>query len=241
MIKIIRKYLGVLVALPFLLASTITISGAFEVPGFNGFAVGVGLTGASLHTKGTETDAEGTVHAGNVKDSKAMEYASIFGEVRFTVADRLGLTLGASIIPGEAEFVKETKPDTDLTDVAAEGTPTTGTSTIKGKISNFQKIYIQPTVRVTDVFSVYLTAGLSTMDIEGNATLVTSTDFNKTIASDGTHFGVGVMADLANGFFVKVEGNASDYDGVTFTTADSTTAKADMDEESVSLLLGKAF
>ena len=239
MIKIIRKYLGVLVALPFLLASTITISGAFEVPGFNGFAVGVGLTGASLHTKGTETDAEGTVHASNVKDSKAVEYASIFGEVRFTVADRLGLTLGASIIPGEAEFVKESKPDTDLTSTA--GGTNTGTSTIKGKISNFQKIYIQPTVRVTDVFSVYLTAGLSTMDIEGKAVLVTSTDFSKTIASDGTHFGVGVMADLANGFFVKVEGNASDYDGVTFTTADSTTAKADMDEESVSLLLGKAF
>ena len=239
MIKIIRKYLGVLVALPFLLASTITISGAFEVPGFNGFAVGVGLTGASLHTKGTETDAEGTVHASNVKDSKAVEYASIFGEVRFTVADRLGLTLGASIIPGEAEFVKESKSDTDLTSTA--GGTNTGTSTIKGKISNFQKIYIQPTVRVTDVFSVYLTAGLSTMDIEGNATLVTSTDFNKKIASDGTHFGVGVMADLANGFFVKVEGNASDYDSVTFTTADSTTAKADMDEESVSLLLGKAF
>ena len=237
MTKILRKYLGVLAALPFLLAST--VSGAFEVPGYNGFAVGVGLTGASLHTKGTETDAEGTIHAGNVKDSKAVEYASIFGEVRFTVADRLGLTLGASIIPGEAEFVKESKPDTDLT--STSGGLSSGTSKVTGQISGFTKVYIQPTVRVTDVFSVYLTAGLSTMDIEGNATLVTSTDFNKTIASDGTHFGVGVMADLANGFFVKVEGNASDYDSVTFTTADSTTAKADMDEESVSLLLGKAF
>ena len=97
MTKILKKYLGVLAALPFLL--TPTISGAFEMPGF---AVGVGLTGASLHTKGTETDAEGTVHAGNVKDSKAMEYPSIFGEVRFNVIDRLGLTLGASLIPGTA-------------------------------------------------------------------------------------------------------------------------------------------
>ena len=91
------------------------------------------------------------------------------------------------------------------------------------------------------MFSVYLTAGISTMDVEGNAVLVTSTDFVKTIASDGTHFGVGVMAQGANGFFVKLEGNVSEYDSVTFTTADNTTAKADMDEESVSVLLGKAF
>jgi len=235
--KILRKYLCLLAALPFLLVPT--ISGAVELPGYNGFAVGVGLTGASLHTKGTETDPEGTVETKKIYDSSAVEYASIFGEVRFNIVDRLGLTLGASIIPGEAEFVKESKPDSDLT--TSSGGTNSGTSTITGKISNFGKIYIQPTVRVTDVFSVYLTAGLSTMDIEGKAVLVTSTDFSKTIASDGTHFGVGVMADLANGFFVKVEGNASDYDSVTFTTADSTTAKADMDEESVSLLIGKAF
>ena len=233
MTKILKKYLGVLAALPFLLVPT--ISGAIEV----GYAVGVGLTGASLHTKGTETDAEGTVHAGNVKDSKAMEYPSIFGEVRFNIIDRLGLTLGASLIPGTAEFVKESKPDTDLID--KDSSASTGTSTITGTIKNYSKIYIQPTVRVTDVFTVYVTAGITSMDVEGDATLVTSTNFNKTIASDGTHFGVGVMADLANGFFIKVEGNASDYDSVTFTTADSTTAKADMDEESVSLLIGKAF
>ena len=235
MTKILKKYLGVLAALPFLL--TPTISGAFEMPGF---AVGVGLTGASLHTKGTETDAEGTVHAGNVKDSKAMEYPSIFGEVRFNIADRLGLTLGASLIPGSAQFVKESKGDTDLTDKDS-GAGSTGTSTITGTIKNYSKIYIQPTVRVTDVFSVYLHAGMSTMDVEGKAVLVTSTDFTKTITSDGTHFGVGVMAQAANGFFIKVEGTASEYDSVTFTTADSTTAKAELDEESVSVLLGKAF
>ena len=94
-------------ALPFLL--TPTISGAFEIPGYNGFAVGVGLTGASLHTRGTETDAEGIGGNGKVYDSTTMQYPSMFGEVRFNVIDRLGLTLGASLIPGTAEFVKEHK------------------------------------------------------------------------------------------------------------------------------------
>ena len=56
MTKVISKYLGILAALPFLLAPT--ISGAIEIPGYNGFAVGIGLTGASLHIRGTETDAE---------------------------------------------------------------------------------------------------------------------------------------------------------------------------------------
>ena len=237
MTKILKKYLGVLAALPFLLVPT--ISGAIEVPGYNGFAIGIGLTGASLHTTGTETDAEGFKDTQKIYDSSAVEYPSIFGEVRFNVIDRLGLTLGASLIPGTAEFVKESNPDVDLTD--KDSSSSTGTSTITGTISSFQKIYIQPTVRITDVFSVYLTAGISTMDVEGDAVLVTSTDFKKTITSDGTHFGVGVIAQRADGFFIKLEGNASEYDSVSFTTADSTTAKAELDEESVSVLLGKAF
>ena len=237
MTKVVRKYLGLLTALPFLLAST--ISGAFEVPGYNGVAIGIGLTGASLHTRGTETDPEGSRERGKIYDSKAVEYASIFGEVRFNVIDRLGLTLGLSVIPGSADFVSESKTDQDLTD--KDTALASGTSTVKGSISAFSKIYIQPTVRLTDVFSVYLTAGMSTMDVEADVSLVTSTDFKKTIESEGTHFGVGVMAQGANGFFVKVEGNASEYDDVTFTTADSTTAKAELDEESVSVLLGKAF
>ena len=234
MTKVIRKYLGLLAALPFLLAPT--ISGAFELPTF---AAGIGLTGASLHTRGTETDAEGVKHTSKFYDSKAVEYPSIFGEVRFNVIDRLGLTLGASLIPGSAEFVKESKPDTDLID--KDSSANSGTSTITGNISKFQKIYIQPTVRLTDVFSVYLTAGVSTMDVEADVSLVTSTDFKKTIESEGTHFGVGVMAEGANGFFMKLEGNASDYEKLSYSTSDSTTATADMDEESVSLLLGKAF
>ena len=52
-------------ALPFLLAPT--ISGALEVPGYNGFAVGLGLTWCIYtHTLGTETDPEGTKN--NEKD-----------------------------------------------------------------------------------------------------------------------------------------------------------------------------
>ena len=237
MSRILKKYLGVLAALPFLLAPT--ISGALEVPEFNGFALGIGLTGASVHTRGTETDPEGLKETKKVYDSKGVEYPSIFGEVRFNIIDRLGLTLGVSVLPGSAEFVKESKPDSDLTTTA--GGTNTGTSTVKGSLSNFTKIYIQPTVRLTDVFSVYLTAGISTMDVEGKAVLVTSTDFTKTITSDGTHFGVGVIAQRADGFFIKLEGNAVDYDEFTFTTSDSTVAKVDVDEENVSLLFGKAF
>ena len=232
--KILRKYTGVLAALPFLL--TPAISGAFEFPTF---AAGIGLTGASVHTLGTETDPEGTKNDGKIYDSAAVEYPSIFGEVRFNIVDRFGMTVGLSVIPGKAEFVTESKPDQDLTSTA--GGTSTGISTVKGKISEHVTLYIQPTVRLTDIFSVYLTAGISKMDVEASAQLVTSTDFTKTKSIDGTRFGVGVMAESANGFFIKLEGNASEYDDVSFTTSDSTVAKADIDEESVSVLLGKAF
>ena len=143
------------------------------------------------------------------------------------------------MVPGSADFVSESKPDQDLT--SKSGGTSTGTSKVTGQISGFAKVYIQPTVRVTDVFSVYLTAGMSTMDVDVDADLVTSTNFNKTATSDGTHFGAGIMAENANGFFMKVEGNASAYDSVSYTTSDSTVAKAELDEESVTILLGKAF
>ena len=219
--------------LPFLLAPT--TSGAFE---FNGFAAGLGLSGHAVEVKGYETDEDGTKGAG-ITDNVVLESASIFGEARFNIQDRVGLTVGVSLIPGSHQFVTESKFDYDLID--KDSSANTGTSTVTGQIENLMSVYIQPTVRVTDVFSVYLTAGMSTMDVDVDADLVTSTNFNKTATSDGTHFGAGIMAENANGFFVKVEGNASDYDSVTFTTSDSTTAKASLDEESVSLLLGKAF
>ena len=79
------------------------------------------------------------------------------------------------------------------------------------------------------------------MDVEAKATLVTSTDFTKTANSPGTHFGAGVMAQHDNGFFMKLEGTSSDYESVTYTTSDASVAKAEIDGESVSLLVGKAF
>jgi opacity protein-like surface antigen len=237
MSRILKKYLGVLAALPFLL--TPAISGAFELPGSPTFAAGIGLTGASVHTLGTETDPEGTTNDEKIYDSAAVEYVSIFGEARFNIQDRFGVTVGLSVIPGEAEFVTETKPDQDLQDVATG--LATGTSTVTGTISEHVTLYIQPTVRLTDMFSVYLTAGISTMDVEADATLVTSTNFTKSVSVDGTRYGVGVMAERADGLFIKIEGNASEYDNVSFTTSDSTVAKADIDEESISVLIGKAF
>jgi opacity protein-like surface antigen len=236
MTKVIRKYLGVLAALPFLLAPT--ISGAFEIPGYNGFAVGIGLTGAAVQVVGQETDPEGTKGA-NIRDDVALEKASIFGEVRFNVVDRLGLTVGLSMIPGTARFVSESKPDTDLTTVD-DGT-NAGTSKVTGDISEVRSIYIQPTIRITDVFTVYATAGITTMNVKGDASLVTSTNFNKTVTVDGTRFGAGVMAEVANGFFVKLEGAIQDYDEFSFTTSDSTVARVNIEEENVTLLLGKAF
>ena len=91
------------------------------------------------------------------------------------------------------------------------------------------------------MFSVYLSAGISHMDVEGDAKLVTSTNFVKSDSSQGTHFGAGVMAQHDNGFFMKLEGTSSDYESVTYTTSDASVAKAEIDGESVSLLVGKAF
>ena len=234
MTKVLKKYLGVLVALPFLLAPT--ISGAFELPTF---AVGFGLTGAAVEVQGQETDPEGTKGA-NIIDHVALEHVSLFGEARFNVVDRFGLTVGVNVIPGSAQFVTESKVDSDLK-ATADGAATTDTSKVTGKISELMKVYIQPTIRLTDMFSVYVTAGLTTMEITGDADLVTSTNFNKTLSVDGTSYGAGIMAEGANGFFLKLEGNAQEYDDVTFTTSDSTVAKVDVDEENITLLLGKAF
>ena len=232
MTKVIRNYLGALAVLPFLLAPT--ISGAFEL---TGFAVGVGFTGAAVEIVGTEKNPEGTSVSG--KSLEEMQYPFVFGEARFNIRDRFGVTLGLDFIPGEADFVAESKADSDLDGTA--GTTTTGTSTVNGTMKNHTTLYIQPTLSLTDVFSVYLSAGYVAVQVEADAKLVTSTNFVKRQVTNGTRLGAGVMAQGANGFFVKLEANATDYDDVSFTTSESTTVSANTDTEGASLLIGKAF
>ncbi len=236
MTKVIRKYLGVLAMLPFLIAPT--ISGAFEVPGFNGFAAGISITGASVHIDGESIDPEGTSVKGKSRES--MGYPSVFGEARFNVANRLGLTIGLDFIPAKAEFVAESKEDTDLK-ATADGAATSGTSTVTGYLKNHTTLYIQPTVRITDMFSVYLSAGLTVARVEADAKLITSTNETKNDVIQGSRFGFGVMGQNDDGFFVKVEGNVVDLGSARFSTADSTRVIADTTAESVSVLFGKAF
>ena len=232
MTKTIRNYIAALAALSFLMVPTIANAD------FLGYAMGVTVQGGAAEVKAFETDPEGTKKDGLAKEE--VIFPSLFAEIRYGLNDRLSVAVGVDLLPGSAEFVQETKADTDLID--KDSSANTGTSKVTGAISGFAKVYIQPTVRLTDVFSVYLTAGMSTMDVDVDADLVTSTNFNKTATSDGTHFGAGIMAENANGFFMKVEGNASAYDSVSYTTSDSTVAKvSNLDEENVTLLIGKGF
>tara|TARA_B100000315_G_C14428893_1_gene519192 strand:- start:164 stop:871 length:708 start_codon:yes stop_codon:yes gene_type:complete len=235
MIRILKKYLCVLAAIPFLLAST--ISSAFEVPGFNGFAAGIGFSGAAVEIAGTETDPEGTAVSG--KSLEELSHPVIFGEARFKSASRLGLTVGLDFIPGSANFVTESKTDTDLTSTI-DGT-NSGTSTVTGKMKNHATLYIQPTLSITDVFSVYLSAGYILAQVEADAKLVTSTNFVKRQVTNGTRLGAGIMTQHDNGFFVKLEGNVSDYEQLLFNTSEGTKVTANVETESATILIGKAF
>lgn len=231
MTKTIRNYIAALAALSFLMVPTIANAD------FLGYAMGVTVQGGAAEVKAFETDPEGTKIDGLAKEE--VLFPSLFAEMRYGIHDRLSVAVGVDLLPASAEFVQESKADTDLTTKA--GGTNTGTSKVTGKFKNQVTLYIQPTLHVTDAQSVFVTAGISSADVEADADLVTSTNFSKDASIDGVRLGLGTTRTLDDGWFVKLEGYWTDYDSVTFTTSDSTKVEANPEIWVGALSVGRSF
>ena len=231
MTKTVKNCLGVMMSLAFLM--TPTLLKAFEG---TGIAAGVTMAQHAFETTGKSvTHQSGKITNGDVDDSFIIP--SLFIQYTLAANDRAGITIGAEYVPGAGTFIMESKADTDLD----EGTTTTGTKSAEATVENHKSIYIQPTLFINDKTAVFLSAAIIHADVEMDAKLVTSTNFVRKTDMMGSRFGVGATRILNDGWFVRVEGYFSDYDSISFTTSDSTTASGTAEAYSGAFSIGRSF
>jgi len=202
-------------------------------------ALGLTVSSATIESSlKDDIDSNGTVNTR--KDiSNDIAYGSIFLEV----TNDLGagsITFGVDVIPMEAEFDAKTVAQSSVK-AKGDGAATTGNN--KGTVDVSQHItaYVQPGYVMPNGMTVFLTAGYVTADVDAEVQSISSTNKTESLSLDGIKLGGGIKADLPNDMFVKLEYALTDYDDISVTTSNNTKVTADMDNEALSLSLGKKF
>jgi len=193
--------------------------------------VNIGVSGhmGAFAATGSETESDEK----NKEDAvAAAAWASIF--VEKTIGDRLAI--GIDYVPSalESETSETARRDKTTTD-----TQTVKTNKIQVDFEDLTTLYLS--VNLTD--SLYVKAGAMQVDVVTNESLATGSKYGDTTL-DGTLIGIGYNNDLANGFFVRLEGNYMDFDGASLTSSTNSDNKMSIDDlqgASAKLSLGKSF
>ena len=164
------------------------------------------------------------------------ELPSIFIERSFGVDNPFSMTVGVDYVPM-------------VEDVATLGGGD-GTDA-KVKAGNLITAYIQPTVNVNDVVSVYGKLGYATADLEirditrqattGGDTASTDTKADKNL--EGPMYGLGVQVTKSIGIldFIRLEGTRSDFNEVKHTNSNGKVVTAEAEMDLITLSIGKSF
>lgn len=183
-----------------------TSSYAIERPQFS---AGLSLSGGVFEVDGaSEKNADATKNASSEGDEAEALYGigSIFIEAKFN--DRF--VIGLDYVPHSLE--------TDTTENVQDEGGTNKTNKVQIDFEDYTTVYAA--VFMNENF--YAKAGYAQVEAVTNETLGTGGAYgNETF--DGYILGLGYNANLDNGAFVRVEGNYTEFDGVTSTnTADTT-------------------
>jgi hypothetical protein len=226
-----KKILILISTLALLLSPAIAYAG--------NFAMGVTLSSNSLDTEGKE-DVDSN---GSIDDTKSVTddfmVGSIFAEYT-NLGDRFGITVGIDYIPFDADIDKRSISQSAL-GAKADGAASTGTNSVEGTVEGHRTVYIQPGVKMGDSSLFYLTYGFVSADVNAKSVSLTHTDLNQTKSLDGTKLGLGIKRVSDSGVVAKFDIAKTEYDQISFTTSNSTTATADLDNTAISLSLGKQF
>jgi len=210
-----------------ILISTI-LAGFFAFSASADTNIGVSISVANMDASGTHTPNQGgqVNHAANAD----FEVASFFVEKEVDLGP-ISVAFGVDLIPMTAEV-----------DKIGGGTGFDATV----EVGNLMTAYIQPMVNAGSM-TFYLKAGVSSADLDITdisrqattaGTASTDTDQSKTL--DGTMYGAGIQADMANGF-IRLEGTVTDFDEISHTNSNSKVVKANSELTRISLSFGKSF
>ena len=226
-----KKYL-LFIATSFALFIAPVVSNAAD------WTIGVTMSSNSLDTAGSEdVDSNGTIDATkNVSDDFLV--GSLFLETTM-MGDKYGMTVGVDYIPFDADIDKRSITQSTL-GAKADGAASSGTNSVSGSVEAHRTIYLQPGMSYGNGM-IYATVGYVTADLNAKSVSITHTNKNETKSLDGTKIGVGYKAVSDSGLVLKFDFSETDYDEVSFTTSNNTTAKADLDNTALAISIGKQF
>tara|TARA_B110001452_G_C15154059_1_gene401610 strand:+ start:315 stop:980 length:666 start_codon:yes stop_codon:yes gene_type:complete len=191
--------------------------------------VNVGISGSAglfaVSGKEAMTSTEGGQTTKGSEHGEAA-FGSIF--IEKTIGDRFAI--GIDYVPSSlsTETAESQKLDT------TEGTQTAGQNKIQIDFEDLTTYYVA--INVFD--SMYVKAGMVTVDIITNESLTTGSTYGNT-DMDGTLFGVGYNKSFDSGMFIRVEGNYMDFDGASVTGTGTETVAAKVSLNQLHGLTGK--
>lgn len=218
------------------LSASMVISGAAFA--LDGFSIGVIGTTADFNTSGKELKGE---HGGaketdaSTSITKSVDYPSAF--IDYThVWNQFGLTVGLEVTPGDASLGAKSRTDAES---PADTDSDDGTFTAKAEVSDYQVLYIEPTIMLKENVGFYLKGGVSEVTVNSleSGTTMNSVYGNETVY--GLMRGVGIKATHENGIGFKLEHVITDYEGIELvsTTGNKNRIEADIDQTATRLAI----
>ena len=222
--------------------TALIVSFSSSAMAFEGFSIGATYGNADFSTKGTEV-VRGTTNGGaNAVNTTTKTGSEDVGSAFLEYTFSQGSTFGIEYIPGSAEIGKGSRTQTNSS--AALGGEASGNITAKATISEYTRIYVEPTWMANDRFGVFVKGGAAHISVEPSYT-ETADVIQSTYKSEdvwGVMYGVGAKAYFGN-FFVKAEYLETEFGTYshTSTTGSKGQISADIDMEETRFAVGYNF
>jgi len=218
-----------------LLATTI-LATSFSTAALSQISVGISAAYGNFDGQATESN----VTAKPAKSGDAdFPFASIFAEYSTTLDKSWKLAIGLDYIPLETEIESQTRSSTSQN---AGTTTGSGNTTAKMELKNHATLYIQPSYMIDQTLSVFGKVGYSQADLNiTGSNAATGSTINKKDNLQGYLIGIGIQNNISKTAFVRLEGNYTDYDTVTYTNSTGTKFTGDGKLMAAKLSIGKIF
>ena len=208
---------------------------------FEGFSIGATYSNTDFSTKGNETTTKSGdvgLEVNSTTKTGSEDVGAIFAEYTFAQ----GSTIGIEYIPGEAELGKGSRTqDNTNTD---SGNDADGTITAKATISEYTRIYVEPTWMANDRFGIFVKGGAAHLSVQPSYTETADTIQSTYKSEDvwGVMYGVGAKAYFGN-VFLKAEYLETEFGTYSHqsTTGDKNKITADIDMEETRISIGYNF
>ena len=221
--------------------TALLVSFSSSAMAFEGFSIGATYSNTDFSTKGNETtgaDNTGALEVNSTTKTGSEDVGAIFAEYTFAQ----GSTIGIEYIPGEAEIGKASRTQSNTT--ATPANDASGTITAKATISEYTRIYVEPTWMANDRFGVFVKGGAAHLSVQPSYT-ETADVIQSTYKSEdvwGVMYGFGAKAYFGNAF-IKAEYLETEFGTYSHqsTTGNKNKITADIDMEETRISIGYNF